>query len=119
GTNYWLNFRQRKTQKALVNGVQLLWTGNGNQGSYLLDVRVKGNADDNAIVIGRTFSDTNLAFHVTPIGKGNTYPESMDVVVNIGPFPANRAPLATVSANVSGSVATFSVSASDPDGDAL
>src|SRR5262245_16747754 len=83
--NYWLNFRQRKTnKKALMNGAQLLWTGNGNQGSYLLDVRLKGNADDNAIIIGQTFSEVSKGFHVTPVGKGHTFPESLDVRVNIG-----------------------------------
>jgi hypothetical protein len=122
--NYWVNFRQRKTNKpALMNGVQLLWTGNGNQGSYLLDVRLKGDADDNAIVIGRTFSDPALGFHVTPVGKGNTYPESMDVVVNIGSFPANQPPVATAAASgvnvTAGQAITFSAQASDPNGDPL
>jgi len=122
--NYWLNFRQRKTSKpALMNGVQLLWTGSGNQGSYLLDVRLKGNADDNAIVIGRTFSDPAAGFHVTPVGKGHTWPESMDLVVNVGSFPANRPPVATVRAGDAnadpGQSVTFTASATDPDGDAL
>ncbi|HXJ74122.1 MAG TPA: hypothetical protein VNM37_14780, partial [Candidatus Dormibacteraeota bacterium] len=62
--NYWIESRQRKTgNKALQNGVQLLWTGNGNEGSYLLDVRLKGNSDNNAIVIGQTFSDLGLNLH--------------------------------------------------------
>jgi hypothetical protein len=122
--NYWVNFRQRKTTRnALMNGVQLLWTGNGNQGSYLLDVRLKGNGDDNAIVIGRTFSDSGIGFHVTPTGKGNTYPESIDVVVNVGSFPTNQPPMAMVSANVTsatpGQAVRFTVAASDPNGDAL
>lgn len=122
--NYWINFRQRKTdKKALVNGVQLLWTGNGNEGSYLLDVRLKGNADDNAVVIGRTFSDPSLDFNFTPIRKANTYPESIDVVVNVGKFPTNLPPVALVTASRlsagTGQPVTFSVDASDPNGDDL
>jgi hypothetical protein len=122
--NYWLNFRQRKTnKKALMNGAQLLWTANGNGGSFLLDVRLRGTADDNAIVIGRTFSDTNGAFHVTPIGKGNTYPESLDIVVRTGNQIGNLPPIAHVRAsalNVSiGQSVTFTASATDPNGDPL
>ncbi len=122
--NYWLQFRQRKTSKpALMNGVQLIWTGNGNQGSQLLDVRLKGNSDDNAIVIGRTFSDVNNAFHFTPIGKGHTFPESMDVVVNVGSFPTNLPPtalLASSPANPSANQSvTLSAVAADPNGDTL
>lgn len=123
--NYWLNFRQRKTsKKALMNGVQLLWTGNGNQGSYLLDVRLKGNADDNAIVIGRTFSDVAKGYHVTPVGKGHTLPESIDVRVNIGTFPGNLPPVASVLAippegGTAGQAYTLQAIASDPNGDSL
>ena len=121
--NYWINFRQRKTERALVNGVQLLWAGNGNQSSYLLDVRLKGSSTDNAIAIGRTFTDTNLNFHFTPVGKGNTYPESMDVVVFTGVQAGNLPPVATLAAsklqaNV-GEVINFTATASDPNGDAL
>ena len=122
--NYWVNFRQRKTdKKSLMNGVQLLWTGNGNEGSYLLDVKLKGDSDNNAIVIGRTFSDSRLGFHFTPVGKANTYPESMDVVVNIGTFPTNLPPVAFVSASLlnpsPSQTVSFSASAVDPNGDAL
>jgi hypothetical protein len=122
--NYWLNFRQRKTnKKALMNGVQLLWTGNGSEGSFLLDVRLKGDADDNAIVIGRTFSDSALGFHVTPVRKGHTFPESMDVQVNIGSFPGNQPPSILASASPAapnpGTAITFTAAASDPNGDTL
>jgi hypothetical protein len=122
--NYWVNFRQRKTSKpALMNGVQLLWTGNGNQGSYLLDTRLKSSADDNAIVIGRTFSDAALGFHVTPVGKGHTYPESMDVVVRTGAQPGNLPPVASLTASslnpAVGQSVNFAATAIDPNGDDL
>ena len=122
--NYWVQFRQRKVgNKALMNGVQLLWTGNGNEGSYLLDLRLKGNSDNNALVIGRTFSDTNIQLHVTPVRLGHTYPESIDVEVRVGSFPGNQAPAVTVSADTLAPAASQPVSltaaASDPDGDVL
>lgn len=121
--NYWIHFRQRKSGKALQNGAQLLWTGNGNQGSYLLDVRLKGNADNNAVVIGRTYSDTNLNFHFTPVGKGHTVPESLDIVVRTGSQAGNLLPALVVSATptnpATGATVTFSAAASDPNGDAL
>jgi hypothetical protein len=122
--NYWVQFRQRKTDhRALMNGVQLLWTGNGNEGSYLLDVRLKGTADDNAVIIGRTFTDPATGFHVTPVGKANTYPEAMDVVVEIGSFPANHDPVAILGASTletdPGQLIDFNATASDADGDTL
>lgn len=122
--NYWINFRQRKTdKKALMNGVQLLWTGNGNEGSYLLDVRLKGDADNNAITIGRTFSDSASGFHFTPIGKANTFPESMDVVVTVGNPAGNLPPTGTISsapeAPAVNQLVTLSMEALDPNGDTL
>lgn len=122
--NYWLQFRQRKTTSAsIMNGVQLMWTGNGNQSSHVLDVRLKGSSSDNALVIGRTYSDTNLNFHVTPIGKGNTYPESIDVVAVTGPQPGNQPPVAFLSASTLNpppeQPVTFTATATDPNGDTL
>jgi len=121
--NYWLQYRTRKGGKARTNGAQLLWTGNDNRSSLFLDVMLKNASGDNALTIGRTFSDTNFDLHITPIGKGNTFPESLDVVVNRGPFPANRPPTVVASASsltpALGEVVTFSASASDPNGDAL
>ena len=122
--NYWVNFRQRKTsKKALMNGVQLLWTGNGNQGSYLLDTQLKDDSDDNTLLIGRTFSDPSINLHITPLGKGHTYPESIDVQVQIGSFPSNVLPtvrLTSTATNVGvGQPIIFTASASDANGDAL
>src|SRR5207253_2255571 len=73
--NYWVHFRQRFTGKAIRNGVQVLWTGNGNESSLLLDTRLEDTSSNNGLVIGRTLSDTNAGVHITPVGKGNTYPE--------------------------------------------
>src|SRR5439155_18221908 len=78
---------------------------------------------DSALLIGRTFSDSSAGVHITPIGKGGTVPESLDVVVNLGTFPGNGAPTLTINASLTsvavGSPVTFTASASDPNGDTL
>ena len=125
-TNYWVEFRQKFTgNKWLMNGAGLRWAQSGNQKSQLLDT-TPGSPDgknDSAIVIGRTFSDLPAGIHITPIGKGGTAPESLDVVVNLGTFPTNVPPTVTVSAPltnaVTGVTLTFSASANDANGDTL
>ncbi|MDB6034956.1 MAG: hypothetical protein JWM16_5294, partial [Verrucomicrobiales bacterium] len=123
--NYWVDFRQRFSGKPFQNGVGLHWTGNGNQSSLVLDSTPASASglNDSPLTIGRTFSDVGLGLHITPIGKGNTYPESMDVVVNFGNPSANLAPYMIVSASSVAPSAnqsvTFSASATDPNGDAL
>ncbi len=125
-TNYWVEFRQKFTSnKWLMSGAGLRWAQSGNQKSQLLDF-TPGSPDgknDSALVIGRTFTDPVSGIHITPIGKGGTVPESLDVVVNLGFFPANLPPVVELTAsatNVStGAGVTFSASASDPDGDPL
>ncbi len=124
--DYYLEFRQRYTSNPwLMNGIGLRWGSKGGSSSQLIDT-TPGTSDgknDSAIVIGRTFSDPQANVHITPVAKGNTYPESIDVVVNFGPFPTNQAPRVIVSASsptagVNGLV-TFNAAASDPNGDAL
>jgi hypothetical protein len=79
--------------------------------------------NDAAIVIGRTFSDRVTGIHITPVGKGGTSPESLDVVVNLGLFPADQPPVVNVSPSAltaaTGAALTFTATASDPDGDSL
>src|SRR6185369_11546506 len=126
GTNYWVEFRQKFTgNKWLMNGAGLRWAQNGNQKSQLLDT-TPGSTEgknDSAIVIGRTFSDLQSGIHITPVGKGGTVPESLDVVVNLGSFPTNVPPTVALLANVTnaaiGVTLGFSATASDANGDAL
>lgn len=125
-TNYWVEFRQKFTSnKWLMSGAGLRWAQNGSQKSHLLDTTPgsSNNKNDSAIVIGRTFSDPDSGIHITPIGKGGTTPESLDVVVNLGTFPANVAPTATIVASATnaatGVTLTFNASASDTNGDPL
>ncbi len=121
--NYWVHYRHRYGSKAMFNGVELLWTGGGNQGSLLLDVRLKNSFVDNALVMGRTFSDPSIGLHVTTVRKGNTFPESMDVMVTVGTSPTNLPPVCLVSASTTnanaGQLLTFSATATDPNGDTL
>lgn len=125
-TNYWVEFRQKFTSnKWLMNGAGLRWGQSGSQKSQLLDT-TPGSTDgktDSALVIGRTFSDKVSGVHITPVGKGGTSPESLDVVVKLGLFPTNHPPTVNITAsatNVGASVGvTFGATANDVDGDAL
>ncbi len=129
---YYAEFRQKSFgENAWVrDGILLNWApwsgSNGsNGGSQLIDTTpgTPGGRTDAAITIGRTFSDFESGIHITPIGKGGTVPESMDVVVNVGTFPGNRPPTLTVNASASNAPSNtpinFTANASDPDGDAL
>ncbi|TAK96422.1 MAG: PKD domain-containing protein [Verrucomicrobia bacterium] len=125
-TNYWVEFRQKFTSnKWLMSGAGLRWGASGNNKSQLLDF-TPGTSDaknDSAIVIGRTYSDSASGIHITPVGKGGTTPESLDVVVNLGSFAGNHSPTLdlTVSATnvVTGAGVTFAANATDADGDPL
>jgi hypothetical protein len=123
GDPYWIEFRQLWTgNKAMMNGINFRWAAGSSQ---LLDMTPgsSGGKDDHSLTVGRTFSEPTLNWHVTPLGLATTYPESMDVAIHFGPFPANQAPTALVSANATsasaGSLLTFSVNATDPNGDRL
>ncbi len=125
-TNYWVEFRQKfSSNKWLMNGAGLRWAQSGNQKSLLLDT-TPGSVDaknDSAIVIGRTFSDPQAGVHITPIKKGGTSPESLDVVVNKGTFPTNVPPTITITASATnvaaGATVNFTATTADSNGDAL
>ena len=124
-TNYWVEFRQKPINRWVTNGAVLHWAQSGNQKTFLLDT-TPGSLDgenDSALVIGRTFADTQPGVYITPRGKGGTIPESLDVVVNLGSFPTNVAPTVTLAASATnaavGANLTFSANASDANGDQL
>ncbi|RYD27204.1 MAG: PKD domain-containing protein, partial [Verrucomicrobiaceae bacterium] len=79
--------------------------------------------DDSAVSIGRTFSDTTANVHITPTAKGGTGADQwLDVNVQIGAFPGNLAPTATLTAAptaVARNSASFSVVALDANADTL
>ncbi|MEY4489166.1 MAG: hypothetical protein RIQ79_1674 [Verrucomicrobiota bacterium] len=136
---YWFEYRTSLT------GPDAQWTQNGllvTMGAecyessagdtYLLDMTpgsrgLKGGPfatmHDAPLALGRTYSDAEAGIHVTPITKGGTVPESLDVVVNLGSFPGNTAPTLTLSPAsvtvVAGTPKTFTASAADANGDTL
>lgn len=123
GNPYWLEFRQLWTSnKGLMNGVNFRWASGSSQ---LLDMNPgsSGGKDDHSLTIGRTFSDFGNNIHVTPMWKGNTYPESLDLAINLGPFPANQPPTTVASASTINAATaqnvTFTATATDPNGDTL
>jgi hypothetical protein len=125
-TNYWIEFRQQYTSNPwLMNGAGLRWARNGNQSSLLLDTSpgsVSGK-DDAALLIGRTFSDPAAGIHITPISKGSTRPETLDVFIQLGTPPGNRPPALTLVADRTTTAVNTTVrleaQADDPDGDPL
>lgn len=151
---YWLQYRYApwaSAQNWYRNGLEIdvAQTSYGSDGSIQLDVTpfssdqaspfynsssppgswwTIDNSDklDGALALGRTFEDAGAGVHITPIAAGNngTGEEYLDVAINLGSFPGNRAPaieaLSASSTQVSsGQSVSFAVAASDPDGDAL
>lgn len=133
---YWVEFRQKLTVPWYANGASINWSSWGrsdgnstlagsNRGTQLLDM-TPGTADDkndSPLVIGRTFSDYEADVHITPIGKGGTTPESLDVQVHIGTAAGNSPPTLAIGTSATsiavGGTVTFTATSIDPDGDAL
>ena len=127
--DYWVDLRQRFTTNAWVQGGVFLhwspWLPSAG-GSHLLDT-TPGSPDgktDAPIPIGRTFSDLESGVHITPIAKNTTTsPTSVDVVVNLGDFTGNIAPVLSVAASATSigtsTAVTFTATAADADGDVL
>ena len=138
---YWLGYRRAYTANGwLAHGLQVDWTRTtyGNDGAVQLDMTPYSNDDnagagytddnndkyDGAILIGRTASDVAAGIHITPTARGGSAPDEwIDVVVNIGTFPTNRAPDLALTASSTNALTNaplvFTAGAVDPDGDAL
>lgn len=132
--DYWIEFRQGLPGNPwLMNGVAICWSPFGGTAgrSDLIDTTPEtlntGSITDTSdcpLVIGRTLADYQSGIYITPIGKGGTSPESMDVVVNVGAFPGNQAPtISSINPSLTtvapGTQVSFSASATDGDGDTL
>jgi hypothetical protein len=80
-------------------------------------------AQDAPLLLGKTFSDPEAGIHITPVSKGNTIPESLDIEVNFGTFPSNRPPSLRLTASAreakAGEALEFQAHANDPDNDPL
>jgi len=136
---YWFDFRQTVADPGNP------WAGNGLEvhvgtesavvgtpPTVLLDMTpgsrgpvgaAHATMQDAPLALGRTFTDAELGLHVTPVRKGGTAPESLDVVVHRGLFPGNAPPTVTISpatvALSAGVPQSFTATATDPDGDTL
>jgi hypothetical protein len=126
GDYYWVGLRQEYTgYETFGRGAYLLWKKSGDNRSYLLDtspLSAEGKYDG-GLALGQTYSDTAAAVCITPTARGGQTPnEWMDITVNLGSFPGNTAPTASISGPTSLAIqagALFSVTASDVDGDEL
>ena len=136
---YWFDFRQAITNlpdsKWSQSGLEVLFGGESGRAmsgtTMLLDMTpgsrgptgtTHATMHDAPLQLGRTYSDAGINLHVTPIRKGGTTPESLDVVVNFGPFPTNgpTASISPASVTLAAGVSqTFTVTAADPNGDTL
>jgi hypothetical protein len=137
---YWLDFRQAITNlpdtKWSQGGLEVHFGADSQRASsgatILWDMTPGSRGPTNAtfatmhdaqLQIGRTYSDNEANIHITPIKKGGTTPESLDVQVNFGPFPGNQAPTLSLSPTTltlgAGVGQTFTATATDPDGDTL
>jgi len=123
GRDYWLEYRPAIGNAELQNGASINFGYAYTTGSHLLDMTPDGNTSNSALVIGRTFSDPLAGIHFTPIAKLASTPPAIDLVVNLGTFPGNNAPVLTLAASqtavAANATVTFTATASDPDGDAL
>jgi hypothetical protein len=123
---YWVGYRPGvATQPAFQKGAYVVWQQPGQTRSWLIDT-TPGTADgknDAAVALGRTFSDTTADVHVTPLAIGGTGADQwLDVNVQVGPFPGNAAPTATLTGGGSATARTdvaFSAAAADGNGDPL
>jgi hypothetical protein len=104
---YWGEFRGQHegTNNWAANGLLLGWNWPTNSGSNLQLIDTTpgspGAKDDAAIYLGRTFSDFESGIHFTTVAVNPGDPKSLDVVVNLGMFPGNRAPSLSVSSTAS------------------
>ena len=123
--NYWAEFRETFSNRWVTNGATLRWSWNQATNTLLLDTTPGSTASvqDAPVLIGRTFSDRCIDLHITPVGKGGTTPESLDIVVNRGPFPGNLPPAVSLlsgsTTTTPGKAITLEATASDPNNDTL
>lgn len=140
GNTYWFYYRQAITNlpdaKWTLNGLEVVFGADNPQstsGTTVLWDMTPGsrgptnatyaNMHDAPLAIGRTYTDAGVNLHVTPLKKGGTTPESLDVQVNFGPFPGNHSPTLSLSPTnitlAAGVGQTFTATGADADGDPL
>ena len=130
--DYWIEFRRKFISNPwLQNGVLLDWApwNQSNGGTQLIDTTPgtptgSDSREDSAVVIGRTFSDLAAGVHITPLARGSAGTNVwMDVQINLGNSPTNRAPVMKVEMDPAnpqpGALVHLHATATDADGDAL
>jgi len=124
---YWGEVRALfDTNPWVKNGMLLGWRyPNGSGSNIQLIDTTPGSPflkEDAPISLGSTFSDRESGIHMTTVAF-NDSPRSVDVVVNLGSFPANQRPSLSLAASAdvvpAGATVTFTATAADADGDAL
>ncbi|MBL8957401.1 MAG: carboxypeptidase regulatory-like domain-containing protein [Myxococcaceae bacterium] len=117
--DYWLEFRPAEGDPS-SRGAIINWGYSQSTEANLLDLTPWTNSErDSALVVGRTFSDFTAGIHITVTAVQATMPASLDVTVNRGLFPTNRAPIVSVACTPTGQQLDCTATASDPDGDGL
>jgi hypothetical protein len=135
GQEYWLEHRTLPTDPTTDNGlvfnVHQLGPSAVNEDPALLDMTpgsrpgtYEDDRGDAPLPLGRTFSDWDAKIHVTPLVRHEASgSDFVDVVINLGDFPSNRAPAAhltnvPVTAEV-GQPMPLAAEATDADDDPL
>lgn len=126
GEYLWIGYRAGvEWSRWSDEGAYVLWQQPGQIRSCLLDMTPASwpGRSDAPLVIGRTFSDTTAGIHITPLAKGGSGADAwLDVNVQQGSFPGNRAPVVSLAIPEGIAPRTpvlLQASASDPDGDEL
>jgi hypothetical protein len=124
GKNYWIAYRKAMPDtETPLNGVLLYWIKDNTSDAQLLDTTpgTPAGVDDAALSLGSTFADKAAGLYITPTRRVGS--SSIEVVVNMGKFEANKPPTVkltpSVNKGVTGKDLSFSVEASDPDRDTL
>ena len=126
GFTHWVDFQPMDLGQDFVdNAVMVRWVDPAQPGATtLIDMAPEtSTAFDASLPVGVTHSDPVSDVHITPVGRGGTDPDHMNVVVNIGPFPDNHVPSISLTADPPSALADetveFTATAVDIDGDDL
>lgn len=123
--SYWVGLRKKFPMHATIDhGAYILWGYTDGRQSALLDLNTPGDsASDAGLKVGATLSDAVAGIHMTPVAESGSAPnEALDVVVNLGAFPGNGPPSASIGVPAGARTnrpALFTAAATDPNGDAL
>lgn len=123
--SYFLDFRSGMGSDFLNSSLFIQQADSNGDNNTLLDVFPA--LPHWTLPIGRTFSDPaangGKGVYITPVSKGGTYPESLDVQITFGPVENNRPPVVQVTTQATkvpvGSPVGFTALAADPDNDEL